>query len=167
MSLKRVVFDVEANGLLNTVTQIHCIVLFDYEKEIYYKYHNHTDIQRDGSIEDGINKLVQYDRLIGHNITGYDLPLIQRFFPDIKNRLNLKDYEYFTDSGKIVDTYMISTIVYPERRFHSVDSYGKDFNIEKPEHSDWANFSKQMLHRCTEDVKIQVKIYEGLLDEMG
>ena len=40
------------------------------------------------------------------------------------------------------------------------------FGVPKPKHEDWSKFSPEMLHRCREDVKINVLVYEALLKEL-
>ena len=60
------VFDIETNGLLYDVSQIHCISTYDTKEEKAYVYNNQDD--ETPSIRDGINQLMEADTLAGHNI---------------------------------------------------------------------------------------------------
>ncbi len=102
------------------------------------------------------------DVLIGHNILGYDLPLLEKLF----------DYKY---AGKKVDTLVMSRLLNPKRQSpfmcpnkkapHSIEAWGYRVGRGKPEHNDWEVFSEQMLHRCAEDVEILELVYYELLKE--
>lgn len=101
--------------------------------------------------------------LIGHNVVGYDFPLLKRLY----------NYEY---KGKKIDTVLMSRLQNPKRTLpfncpnkkakpHSVEAWGYRVGRGKPEHNDWENYSPAMLHRCTEDVHIQELIYYALIEE--
>ena len=61
------VFDIETNGLDEKLTKVHCIVIYDIESQEYHKY-------APDDVPDGIAKLSEYDKLIGHNIISFDIP---------------------------------------------------------------------------------------------
>ena len=73
------VFDIETNGLLNDVSKIHCIATFDTETETSYVFNNRGE--QSGSIQDGINQIMESPSIAGHNIVGYDLPLFGSSVP--------------------------------------------------------------------------------------
>lgn len=144
--LKRVVFDIEANELLYLAHTIWCIVAKDIDTGEILKFTPDT-------IEEGIQYLQSCDVLIGHNICGYDVPLIQKL------------YGVEIDIKKCRDTLVMSKLFFTDKLSHSLESYGKKFKRYKPEHKDWSTFSKEMLHRCTEDVEINCILYEYLLEK--
>ena len=90
------------------------------------------------------------DVCVMHNGVGYDWPLLRKLY----------GYEY---QGKKIDTLLMSRLQQPERSRpigcnagpHSIEAWGMRLGRSKPEHEDWSRFSKEMLHRCTEDVEIQ------------
>lgn len=149
----RLVFDLEANGLYDdkpdckAADTIWCIVTKDTNNNIL-KFSTESD-----NIEVGIAFLEQADVLIGHNIIDYDLRLLKKI------------YTNFSPKGKIFDTMILSQLLNPDRKGHSLDSYGKQFNRYKPEHTDWSAFSPEMLHRCQEDVEINHLTYDFLVNE--
>lgn len=153
--MKIYVFDLETNGFLDEVTQIHCAVFKELGKESIYKF-------TPENIEDIKSFMDSCDVLIGHNVIGYDFPVLKKLW----------GYEF---KGKKVDTLIMSRLLDPKRQSppscpnkkapHSVEAWGYRVGRGKPEHNDWEKFSEEMLHRCTEDVEIQELIYNELLRE--
>lgn len=142
----RLVFDLEANGFVYEATNLWCICAKDLSTRESFQFY-------ESSLLDGLDLLGSYDLLVGHNIMGYDIPLLQKLYPS------------FTYKGAR-DTLCMSKLFNPERlRGHSLESYGTQFGIEKPAHNDWTRFSQEMLHRCTEDVAINVMLYNYLVDK--
>lgn len=146
----KLIFDLEANGLYQEADTIWCIVTKETDT-------GHIRTHRsdwNGSIECGIKMLEEASELIGHNIIDYDLRLIKKLYPS------------FCPSGKIFDTMILSQLLSPDRKGgHSLGQYGDEMGHKKPEHEDWSQFSPEMLHRCTEDVHINHKVYNQLKEE--
>jgi DNA polymerase I-like protein with 3'-5' exonuclease and polymerase domains len=69
----RLVFDVEANGLLDAATKGHCIVAIDLDSD-------QVDEFGPNQIEAGLARLSEAQYLVGHNIVGYDLPLLRKLY---------------------------------------------------------------------------------------
>lgn len=148
--------DLEANGLLSTVTRTHCGVFKDKNTGEIRKFRPHQ-------MKEMLSYLDTVDVLIMHNGIGYDLPLLKKLY----------DYDF---KGKKVDTLIMSRLLNPKRLApfnspdkgigpHSIAAWGYRVGRGKPEHNDWENFSEEMLHRCTEDVEILQLVYEALLEE--
>ena len=134
MQRKLKLFDIETDGL--DATKIHCLVGYDGKE--YVRLTDYNDI---------LDYLITADVLIGHNIIRFDIPVLGRLLGvDIK--------------AKLVDTLSLSWYLEPTRDLHGLESWGETFGIEKPEVTDWENLSvEEYLHRCTEDVKINVKLW--------
>jgi len=136
-----IVFDVEANGLLDDATKIHCLsyttdgvtydTLFDY---------------------DGMKDLLLNQQgLIGHNIIRYDIPLLEKI-------LGIKI------KARLFDTLPMSWVLNYNRPKHGLESFGEDFGIPKPKIDDWNNLTQDdYRHRCVEDVKINWKLWQDVL----
>ena len=136
-----IVFDVEADNLLEGATKIHCLsyttdgsdytTLFDYDE---------------------MRELVLSQRgLIGHNIIRYDIPLLEKIL-DIKI------------TARLFDTLPMSWVLNYSRARHDLDSFGQDFGIPKPQITDWSSLpQEEYAHRCTEDVKISWQLWCNLL----
>lgn len=146
------VFDAEGNELYEKCTTIWCIVAKDIETKELTTAINHGDVS---GIEMGLDFLHKADMLIGHNILGYDLPVFKKLY----------GWEP-REEQRIVDTYVLSRLLNPDRRGHGIAYWGEVFGREKPDHEDWSQYSDDMLHRCTEDVEINYMTYIQLLKEI-
>lgn len=152
-----VIFDLEASGLTLS-SQVHCIVAKDIESGIMYNYPPLC-------LPFGLTYLSSVDVLIGHNIRGYDLPLL-------KEQYNWEPSPH----TRIIDTYVWSMVLRPSRPMpmgapgvgrHSLGTWGYRVGRGKPEYTDWAEYDEAMLHRCEEDVEINHLVYDVLLKEAG
>jgi len=83
--------------------------------------------------------------IVGHNVLGYDFPLLKK--------LGHLDMDYVVDGKAIVDTYIGVCLRFPEER-PGLDYWGQKFGVRKPVHEDWSVLSSDMIHRCSEDTKI-------------
>ena len=145
--MSELVFDIEANGLYEQATKVHCIVAHDLVTKKDYSF----DTDRE-NIQEGLKLLSSAEQLIAHNCIAYDLRVLQKLHK-------------FTTSARILDTYILSMMLQPERKGHGLAAFGERFGIPKPEHEDWETFTPEMLHRCKEDVRINVLTYKALMDE--
>jgi hypothetical protein len=165
------VFDIEANGLLEEATSIHCLCLKNLETQ--------EEISLSGKL---LNKKEILHHLnggiAGHNIIGYDIPLLKKFYGfsliDILGR------------DAINDTFIMSKTLYPDRPMpkgcpesavnpitghskkigpHGLEAWGWRVGIRKIEIHDWRFFSPEILKRCMFDVNINEKVYYELLKE--
>ena len=81
--------------------------------------------------------LKQFDILIGHNIYGYDYPVLNRL-------LGLKEPRL------IVDTLVVSRLMYPDRNEHpfggnSLECWGKHLRYPKTEYTGgWSEYTDAM-----------------------
>lgn len=142
MDRKLIVLDLEADNLLNNVTKIHCIAYKVMGEEKINTISNYSLIK--DFIDE--NKDAYW---IGHNLKMYDLPVLEKIL-----KINCSEL-------KVIDTLGLSWVVSPDRLKHGLESYGVDFGVPKPVISDWENQTLQdYLHRCSEDVKINTKVWE-------
>ena len=152
--------DLESDGLLDTATRVWCGVFKNFHTEEIKQFYP-------GSHESPIQAMLKFldegvDVLSMHGGTGFDWPLLEK----------LHDYKYRRIK---VDTLLVSRLQRPNRRSpptcpnknapHSVEAWGYRVGRGKPEHNDWSVFSRDMLHRCTEDVEIQHLILKALIEE--
>lgn len=142
----RAVIDLEANGLIETVDKIWCMVAKDIDTKVVYKFG-----------PDDLDKMITFlDKctvVIGHNFIGYDKLLLAKIL----------GYQ-FRYEVYIIDTYLLSQMLEPDRKkhpatagnkgAHSLENIGNFLKRKKPEHEDWTQYSPEMLHRCSEDVQI-------------
>ena len=125
-----IIFDVEADGFVAEATQIHIIVTKDYDTGKVSHFYDNEDLAKNdfvyyaGTIKQGLRHILDYDSGVCHNYVGYDLPLILKLYPNFKKYLGVSDTQYCTESGKILDSLILSRMMDPDRKGHSVDHYG-------------------------------------------
>lgn len=140
------VFDIEANGL--EPDKIFCMVAYDVDTRATYKY----DVD---NLEDGYRLLSSANKLIGHNILCYDIPVIKKIAG-----VDLSD-------KKIVDTLVLSRLFKPTREGgHGLESWGYRLNYNKGDYGEsdeaWEAYCPEMLEYCERDVLLNAKVYEAL-----
>ena len=144
----QLVFDIETDDL--KATEIHCIVAID-EDDKQYSF----DII-DGNIEEGIQFLSTADKLIGHNIIGFDIPVIKK----------LHDVDLW-HKDKVLDTLVLSRLLNPVReKGHSLEVWGNKLGVSKatpPE--DFTTYTKETLKYCVQDVVLNKVLFEQLKKE--
>ena len=138
------VFDIEANGL--QPTEIFCLVAMDTETGKVYEYGPNC-------IDKGVKLLQNADKLIGHNILGYDIPVIK----------NLKGVDLDDGSIKIVDTLVLSRLFNPTREGgHGLEGWGYRLRHRKIEYDNFEYYTPEMLKYCVQDVSLNYKVYRHL-----
>jgi hypothetical protein len=69
----QLIFDIEADGLLETASKAHCIVI---DEPCGSRVHEYGPDR----ISEGLTHLAQATTLIGHNAQGYDLPVLHKLY---------------------------------------------------------------------------------------
>jgi DNA polymerase I-like protein with 3'-5' exonuclease and polymerase domains len=134
------IFDVEADGLLEQATKIH-VLSWEAEDKTIHSTHDY-DIMR--------QVLMSAKELIGHNIVRYDLPLIEKILG-------------ISPSAAVTDTLILSWYLEPSHIRHGLDDWGKRLGVMKPKITDWDNLTpEEYAHRCEEDVKINSLLWDKL-----
>jgi len=170
---KTILFDIETNDFLPSVTKIHCGVTLDLGT---------SNLREFGP--DEIEELLEYlktaEVLAGHNICGYDLPVLEKLY----------GYDVTGSGQKYLDTVAMSRTVYPGSQERSV-LREKDIiaNVLPPErrgeHSlmawslrlkmgdegkadydgGWEEWSPEMQDYCVRDVKANHRLLKHLLSK--
>lgn len=137
--MPNLVFDLEADNFLPTLTKIHCLVTMDVDtQEIQAYYENQEDIY------DGLCSLYNADKIIGHNIISFDIPAIQKLYPKWKYKA-------------LDDTFILSCLFDPFRPSHSIESYSQGTKVQN---EDWSCLTYNMLDRCVIDTIVSYNIYK-------
>ena len=170
------IFDLETNGLVNDATRIHCASLYweeddrteSFNDEPYAASPKDLPMASNYSITTALSNLETADYIVGHNIIGYDIPLIKKL------------YHWFNPSGVVVDTLLLSRLYHPnlldiDKKFnwphmplqlygrHSLEAYGYRLNEYKgnfAKTADWKDWSQEMQDYCEQDVIVTTKLCE-------
>ena len=138
------VFDIETDGL--DPHKIFCISTIDVDTQEQKNF----DVS---NVCNGLAYLMQADKLIGHNIIGFDIPAIKKLY-----RVDLSD-------KKIVDTLVLSRLFNPVRASHSLEAWGYKLGFQKIDFDKYDKYSEEMMEYCANDVQLNLKVYEALKRE--
>jgi DNA polymerase I-like protein with 3'-5' exonuclease and polymerase domains len=161
-----IVFDIETNGLREEATCVHVISLMPLEPHgSPVESFSDTPLPGvQGTLQQGLQRLLEASELIGHNIINYDLPVL-------KQQCNWEPNK----DVKITDTLVLSRLLNPDRKKpanpsckggpHSLEAWGYRVGISKPGHETWDVFDSAMLQRNRQDVHINSCTYTLLMSE--
>ena len=153
----KLLFDIETDGL--DATKIWCLVAQEVDTGQVWSY-------GPDDIEEGVKLLNKAEQLSGHNIIGFDIPMIKKVYP------------FFKPEGRIIDTLLLSRLYHPDmlevdRKAridgmppklygrHSLESYGHRLGEYKGnfgQTADWSAWSKEMEDYCEQDVIVTNKL---------
>ena len=139
-----IIFDIETDGL-----DANLIHVLSWTED------NGKTVQSTNDYDEMRELLCRADTLCGHNIIGFDIPVVERL-------LGIKV------KAKLIDTLGLSWYLEPNRmQSHGLDAWGSSLGIKKPKIDDWENLSyEDYKHRCEEDVKINAKLWHRLSDKL-
>ena len=157
------VFDLETDGLLNDLTKIHCLVIYDSDTDTTIVY---NDQGNEEPIVRGVQRLEDADVIVGHNIIGFDIPAIRRIYPWFMPTAFVLDTLllsrlYHTDILDIDKKRSVSNMPLQTYGRHSLESYGYRLGEYKGEFgktTDWQDWSPEMETYCCQDVKVTTKL---------
>ena len=137
-----------------------------YNDEKYAENPKELPMAANYSITTALAELEMADVLIGHNIIGFDIPVIKSI------------YHWFNPSGIIMDTLLLSRLYHPKlldidksRNWthmplqlygrHSLEAYGYRLGEYKgnfAKTTDWKEWSQEMQDYCIQDVVVTNKL---------
>ena len=141
----KLVFDIETDDL--NATKIWCICAYDLDEEKMYSF-------GPDKIIEGVEFLRASDKLIGHNIIGFDIPVIHKLVG-----VDLS-------SIPISDTLVLSRLFSPTREGnHGLEAWGYRLGLNKIDFKTFSEYSSEMLKYCENDVRLNAKVYNHLKTE--
>lgn len=167
---RAVIFDIETDGLIDEATKIHSLVIRNAETPYeVYSCHDHRKDTSSWTIRHGLKVLENAELIIGHNIIGFDIPVIKKLYPEYK----LPDNQ--------LDTLLLSRLYKPELRDidfaglrtgsvlpnkligrHSLEAWGYRLGVYKGEFgktTDWKEWSEEMQEYCAKDTEVTLGLY--------
>lgn len=175
--MKMLTFDIESDGLLDTVSKVHCMSIFDG-----VNMHVFTP----DTIEKGVSMLQKAldsgEHICGHNIIGYDIPCLEKLYPELFH-VSRKQRDY------VEDTLVMARLIYSNIKDIDYGLYKKGKILGKligsqslkawgyrlgelkgtyaEEHEDaWKSFNEEMLEYNQQDVRVTQKLYDLLIDRV-
>lgn len=165
------VFDIETNGLLPVLSTIHSLCVKDLGTG------EHISCAKNSSYKEisyGIERLQKAEKIIGHNIIGFDIPALGKL-----------GYNADILLEKSLDTLNLAALIYP-------DMLGYDYNRNIPaktgmpkkmmgantlkawgyrvgalkgdfgDTTDWSEWTKEMQDYCEQDVEVTEAVFKYL-----
>lgn len=144
---KKILFDIETNGLLLDVTTMWVGVTYCIEDKELLIHEDPRDL---------VNYLNNPSYLlIGHNIKGYDIPVLEKLTG------------IYLDNP-CIDTLTLAKLVdYDKDKSwsFSLDAYGERLGCPKGHHTDWTKYSPEMEEYCIQDVRVTNRLFKYLMKQ--
>jgi DNA polymerase-1 len=169
------IFDIETNGLYHQADTLHCIsikLIHDDEDKTSLGTEVYTAKpigNTAGTLEQGLELLSKCDLIVGHNIVNFDIPTIQKLYPE---------WTY----NKCLDTLIVSRLAYPNlmvqdakrktippklKGSHSLKAWGYRLRKLKgefgAEEEQWEVLTEEMIEYCRQDAEVTYHLYNKLL----
>ena len=134
--------DLEANGL--TPDTVWCVVTRENGVSTVHTTRDTLCKALEGSVS-----------VCGHNLIGYDLPVLKRL------------WGLSVAPERIVDTLVLSRLFDPSKSGgHSLRNWGNELGFPKGDHNDWSRLSQEMIDYCIQDVAVTEAVHQRLIAEM-
>lgn len=144
---KATVADLESDGLLREATKIHVLCC---------EMANNKAVSIKGSDIERLKAFFNYHidnevPVVFHNGATFDIVLVEKLLGIDLSKLML------------IDSLALSWYLNFSRMKHGLGTFHEDYGIEKPPVDDWTNLTyEEYEHRCKEDVKINVALWNDL-----
>jgi len=134
--------DLEANGL--TPDTIWCVVT---------KENGVTLVHGD---PDSLSEALRGSQsVVGHNLIGYDMPVLERL------------WGITVAPERVLDTLVLSRLYEPSKSGgHSLRNWGECLGFPKGDHTDWSQLSQEMIDYCIRDVEVTEAVHQKLMQDM-
>ncbi len=130
--------DIETDGL--DPTQIWCAVT---RENGLSKVHTGPE-----SLSEALRSSVS---VVGHNVIGYDLPVLKRL------------WGISVASDRVIDTLVLSRLADPSKAGgHSLRAWGTELGFPKGDYHDWSNLNDDMIKYCKRDVEVTEAVHKRL-----
>ncbi len=161
-------FDVETDGLLDTMTRAHCLVIRRPNGEVFRF--------REKRIQDGLQMLRDCQTMampiVGHNAIKFDIPALNKLYD-----AGLQDQEF------VLDTLVLARLAFPDvgelddkakrvmgrnRGSHSLEAWGVRLgNPKDPYEGGWEAWSQEMEDYCVQDVDTLVSLHKHVCERLA
>jgi DNA polymerase I-like protein with 3'-5' exonuclease and polymerase domains len=100
--MKTLFFDIETNAIedwsnLSDLKTVHCLSIYDPTTPKMITYHG-------AGIKNGLMELAKAERIVGHNVIGFDLPALSKM------------YSFHPPLVKVLDTMVMARCIHPDVR---------------------------------------------------
>lgn len=179
------IFDLEGDGLLRTITKLHVLCIKEYETGKKWRF-------KEDNMTEGVQMLNDAELVVGHNIIDYDLKVIEKVtgikvLSKIRDTLVLVKLLFSNQSDK--DFRAVERGELPSKFIgrHSLKAWGYRLGEFKGDYADdkeaearslgitddieitkfvWGSWNQPMEDYCEQDVYVTEKLYSMVLNEI-
>jgi len=155
------IFDMETDGLLHECTKIHCIAITTPNGD--------TSLFAQDDVPMALHHLTNAECIVGHNIIGFDIPVIKKLYPKWQTQARVRDTMLMSKLGfwDLQDTDAHGRQV-PKRLWgrHSLKAWGYRLGTLKGEFNhedtDWSAYTQEMGDYCVQDTVVTLHLAKEL-----
>jgi len=143
--LNVLIADTETDGFLDSLTRIWTLQIATLDSDEVDVYADQPGYR---PIAEGVERLRKADRIVFHNGIRFDYWVMDRFYPGA------------VPLEKLYDTMVVSRLIDPQERQHSLKALGKKLGIEKDDYDGgFDKFSPEMVSYGKQDIRVGKAIY--------
>ena len=144
--MKQMILDIETDGINPSVVWCAVFTNVDTGEHVTLKMPNHADTQL---------VIDTCDVIIGHNMIGYDQPVLERLLGIDFSGVDIKD------------TLVMSRLLNPSLEGgHSLKAWGETLGFPKGDYNDWSQLTTEMVSYCEQDTLVTRKLYSVLIAKL-
>ena len=117
------IYDLETDGFVAGMTTIWSCGIANAKDGKVQTYTDYDDSYP--SLAEGLERLRVADRVVAHNLIGFDFQAMEKLFPNV------------ITFDQCWDSIIVASLLEPERRSHAIKSYGAESGYPK---GDYTNF---------------------------
>lgn len=140
-----VILDIETDAL--NATKIHCIVTKNVDTGQVNLWKGDECYTSFPKFAKGVSKFIM------HNGISFDAPTLNRL---TGTKLNVSNVE---------DTLILSQLLFPTRKKHSLESWGENLGFNKIDFHDFSELTEEMVTYCIRDVDITYRLWLKIKEE--
>lgn len=146
------VFDLETNGYLDQTDKLHCMAIKKFGEPCSVQ----PTLYKGEEISDGLHRLVNADILVAHNGIRFDIPALEKLYPELKEKL-----------PPCLDTLLLTKIYNPFLQSYSLESIGKLLGEFKDDYTGgFDTYNEDMGRYNIQDVVVTDKLMRLLSSRM-
>lgn len=168
------IWDIEADGLLDTITKVHCLCIYNTVTKVKDRYNPSNILEGVKQLQQALN---DGEYICGHNIINYDIPALEKIYP-----------QYFAvtynQQPQIIDTLVLARLIYanidiydlgllrsgklPKNLYksQSLEAWGYRLGLLKGDYGKqegaWETYTLEMADYCAQDVDVTTALLEKL-----
>jgi len=164
----KILFDIETDGLLFDATKVHCIGLTVADARASQVYANEPEYD---CLDDALEIMSNAESLTGHNIIGFDLPVLKKVLGwEPRPSTLIEDTLVMSRlvCPNLIELDSKKPIIVPRKMWgsHSLKAWGYRLGALKGDFNngdtDWSTFTDDMADYCSNDVSLGALLHTHL-----